>query len=90
MAKTKRLEARLTPAAFKLLQRAAALQGRTVSDFVVAASRQAAERTINEQNILHLAQGDQEQFAAAFLRPAPIPPALRRAARARRKLVGRH
>ncbi|MEK6643566.1 MAG: DUF1778 domain-containing protein [Planctomycetota bacterium] len=89
MAKTKRLEARLSPAAYKLLQQAASLQGRTVSDFVVSASQLAAQRAIHEHDLLRLSRTDQERFAKAFLAPASIAPALRRAAKTRRKLIGR-
>ena len=44
--RTARLEARIAPEALAVVKRAAELQGRSVSDFVVAAAQEAATRTI--------------------------------------------
>ena len=52
-----RLEARIAPEALAIIKRAAELQGRSVSDFVVAAAQQAAQRTIGETHILRSAIG---------------------------------
>lgn len=87
--KSARLEARLNPAAYELVQRAAALQGRSVSDFVVTAAQEAAIHVIEQLDILALSQRDQERFAAALLKPARVAPALKRAAKAHRRLVER-
>lgn len=87
--KSARLEARLTPTAYELVQRAAALQGRSVSDFVVMAAHEAAIQVIERQNLLELSQRDQERFAMALLKPARATAALKRAASAHRRLVGR-
>jgi hypothetical protein len=43
-----RLEARLSPETLAVIKRAAEIEGRSVSDFVVAAAHQAAQRTIAE------------------------------------------
>jgi uncharacterized protein (DUF1778 family) len=43
--KSTRLEARLSPETLAVVKRAAEIEGRSVSDFVVAAARQAAQRT---------------------------------------------
>lgn len=87
--KVARLEARISPAIYSLVQRAAELQGRSVSDFVVSAAQRAAETTIAKRELIELSRADQEQFAAALLKPAPLAPALRRAMEAHRKLVER-
>ena len=87
--KVARLEARLTPATQALLQRAATLEGRSVSDFVMTAARAAAEATIAQHELLELSQADQEHFALALLNPPRLAPALERAAAAHRKLVRR-
>ena len=44
--RTSRIEARIAPDALKVIKRAAEIQGRSVSDFVVAAAQEVATRTI--------------------------------------------
>jgi len=85
--KTARLEARITPDVHALLLRAAALVGRSVSDFVVAAAQQAAQDTIAQRQIIDLSLEDQERFAAALLKPGGLKPAMKRAATAHRRLI---
>lgn len=85
--RTARLEARITPEALSVVRRAAELQGRSVSDFVVAAAQDAANRTIEETQIVRLSVEDQRAFAEAILNPAPPSPALLRAAEAHRTLI---
>jgi uncharacterized protein (DUF1778 family) len=70
--RTARLEARITPDALAVVRRAAELQGRSVSDFVVAAAQEAANRTTEETQIIRLSLEDQRAFAAAMLNP-PAP-----------------
>ena len=41
-----RIEARIAPDTLELVKRAAEMQGRSVSDFVVAAAQEVAHRTI--------------------------------------------
>jgi uncharacterized protein (DUF1778 family) len=82
-----RLEARITPELQALLKRAAEIEGRSVSDFVVSAVREAACRTIEEGEILRIAVEDQRRFAAALIDPPAPAPALERAFRRRRDLV---
>ncbi len=86
--KTARLEARLTPAIYALLQRAAEIQGRSVSEFVVSAAQEAAATTIERQELIRLTLADQERFAAALRKPR-ITPAMKRAAAAHRNLIER-
>jgi uncharacterized protein (DUF1778 family) len=82
-----RLEARLSPDTLAVVKRAAEIEGRSVSDFVVAAARQAAQRTIAETQVLHLALADQQALAAALGTPPKPAPALRRARAAHRRLI---
>jgi len=82
-----RLEARISPEVLAVVRRAAELQGRSVSDFVVAAAREAANRTIEETHIIRLSVEDQRAFADAILNPPPPSPALLRAAEAHGRLV---
>jgi len=86
-AKTTRVHARIAPDALETLKRAAELQGRSVSDFVVAAAEQAANRIIEEVQIIRLSLEDQRAFAEAILNPPPPSPALLRAAEAHHRLI---
>ena len=57
-----RIEARIAPDALRVVRRAAELQGRSLSDFVVAAAQEVAHRTIDEAQIIHLSVEDQQRF----------------------------
>jgi uncharacterized protein (DUF1778 family) len=83
-----RLEARLPNDVHALLKRAAEIEGRTLSDFVVSAAREAACRTIEQTEILRLSIEDQRRIAQAILKPPAPAPALRRAFQRRRDLLG--
>lgn len=85
---TARLEARLPADVHALLKRAAELQGRSLTDFVVTAAREAAQRAIEETEILRLSLEDQRRIAAAVLDPPEPTLALRRAFEHRRALLG--
>ena len=76
---TARLEARISTDLHSLLKRAAELQGRTMTDFVVAAVQDAAQRAIEQADVVRLTLADQECFAQALLNPVPAAPALKRA-----------
>jgi uncharacterized protein (DUF1778 family) len=85
---TARLEARLPHDVMARLKRAAEIQGRTLTDFVVAAADEMACRAIEQTEIIRLSIEGQRQIAAAILDP-PLPtPALKRAARRYRQLFG--
>jgi uncharacterized protein (DUF1778 family) len=85
--RTARIEARIAPDALAVVRRAAELQGRSVSDFVVSAAQDAAQRTIEETQIIRLSVEDQRAFAAAILNPPRPTPALVRAAEAHDRLI---
>jgi uncharacterized protein (DUF1778 family) len=86
---TSRLEARITPEVHALLKRAAEIQGRTVTDFVVDAAREAACHAIEQAEVVRLSVEDQRRIAEAILKPPAPAPALRRAAQRHRALFGR-
>lgn len=86
-ARTSRVEARLAPDVLAIVKRAAELQGRSVSDFMVAAAHEAAHRTIEATSIIRLSIEDQRAFAEAILNPPAPNAALVRAAEAHRRLV---
>jgi uncharacterized protein (DUF1778 family) len=85
--RTARIEARITPDALAVVKRAAELQGRSVSDFIVAAAQAEANRTIEETQIIRLSVGDQRALAEAILNPPPPNEAMKRAAMAYRQLI---
>ena len=82
-----RIEARIAPDALAIVKRAAEIQGRSVSDFVVAAAEEAANRTIEQTHIIRLSVEDQRAFAEAILNPPKPTAALRRAFRRHRALI---
>ena len=86
--RTARIAARISPEGLKLVRRAAGIQGRTISDFVVAAAHEAAERTISEAKMLKLSGNAQEQFISLLLNPPRHAPGLARAFRRSRSLIG--
>jgi len=77
---TARLEARLPGSVYATIRRAAELKGRTVTDFVVSAAHDAAQRAIEEEGIIRLSAEDQQRFAEALLNPPTPNQALQRAA----------
>ena len=86
-ASTARLEARISTDLHSMLKLAAELQGRTVTDFVVTAVQDAAQRAIGQAEIIRLSVADQQCFARALLSPPQPLPALKRAFARRRKLL---
>jgi uncharacterized protein (DUF1778 family) len=84
---TARLEARISTDLHAMLKRAAELQGRTMTDFVVSAVQDAAQRAIEQADVMRLSLADQECFAEALLSPPEPAPALKRAFARRQKLL---
>jgi len=84
---TARLEARISTELHAMLKRAAEIQGRTMTDFVVSAVQEAAQRAIEQAEVIRLSQTDSQRFAEALLSPPPPTPALERAFQRRRRLV---
>jgi uncharacterized protein (DUF1778 family) len=82
-----RLEARIAPAALAVVKRAAEIQGRSLSDFVVAAAQEAARKAIEETQIIRLSVDDQRLIAESILDPPKPVAALRRARSAHRRLI---
>ena len=56
---TARFEARISAELHAILKRAAEIQDRTMTDFVVSAASEAAERTIAQAEIMNLSMADQ-------------------------------
>ena len=85
--KEERLEARITPAQKRLIERAAALRGTSVTEFVVASAQEAATSTIKDFDVLQLRDEAREVFIKAVLNPpAPTDAASHAAARYRKHM----
>jgi uncharacterized protein (DUF1778 family) len=85
--RTARLEARITQRSLAVVRRAAEIQGRSVSDFVVNAAQDAALKAIADVELIRLSREAQEKFAALLLNPPPPAPALVKALKRRRELI---
>ena len=83
-----RLEARIHYDAHIQIKRAAEIQGRTVTDFVICAAVEAAQKTIEDTSIIRLSLVDQELFANALITPPEPSDALRLAFAKRTELFG--
>ena len=85
--RTARLETRITPEALVVVKRAAEIQGRSVSDFVVASARDAATKTIEEIHVIRLSLEDQQAFVEAIHNPPEPAEALIRAFQRHRDMI---
>lgn len=81
MPKPERLEARVTREQKQLIERAAELEGRSITDFVVASAQSAARQVIQDHEILKLTARDREVFVQALLNPPKPADKLRQAVR---------
>ena len=85
--KTERLEARVNRQQKALLQRAADLSGRSLTDFILSASQQAANKVLREYEVITLTAQQSKKFVHALMNP-PMPNlALQKAAKRHRNLL---
>jgi uncharacterized protein (DUF1778 family) len=70
--RTARLEARITEERKNRLQRAAALTGRSLSDFTVTSVQEAAMRTIHDYELIRVTGDERNVFVKPLLNP-PAP-----------------
>lgn len=78
--KHQRFNARLTEEQKRLFERASALYGQSVSQFVMSSAQRAAEQAIREHEVIRLSERDSRAVMEALLHPTPVGPALRKAA----------
>lgn len=71
-ARAERLETRVSAEQKSLIERAAALQGRTLTDFVLTSVQEAALRAIAEHETLVLSERDRAVFFDTLVNP-PAP-----------------
>src|SRR5258708_16338298 len=84
-----RLETRVTAEQKTLIEHAAALQGRTGTDFVLTSVQDAARRAIQEHQQLELSVRDSRTFVDALLNPKPLNDPLRDTVRRHRAATRR-
>ncbi len=87
--RTTRLEARISPDVLTAVKRAAEIQGRSVSDFVVSAAHEVAQRTIADTQIIRLSVEDQKALAKSILNPPEPTRALRKAKAVHERLIAK-
>lgn len=85
--RSSRLEARLPADTLAVIKRAAEIQGRSLSDFVVAAAQEMAQRTIEESNVIRMSLEDQRRFVDLLITPPAPNQALQNAAKAHADLI---
>jgi uncharacterized protein (DUF1778 family) len=80
--KRARIEARISPKQKRLFERAAAIEGVTLTDFAISSMQRAAISAVQGYTVIELSERNQRTFVEA-LRNSPEPnEALRKAARA--------
>jgi len=87
--KSTRIEARLSPYVLKVIKRAAEIEGRSVSDFVVAAAEEAAARSIERSELITIAIDHQQKFFETMLKPPKPGSVWERAREAHQRLVAK-
>lgn len=86
--RAERLEARVTAEQKRLIEQAAALQGRSLTDFVLSSVQDAARRAIEEHQRLELSLRDSEAFVEVLLNPPPPNDRLRETVGRYRQVIG--
>src|SRR3989442_14619953 len=86
--RSQRLEARISEEQKQLFVRAAELQGRSLTDFVIASAQEAAIETVRTHEALRLSERDRQAFVSALLAPPAPTKALSQAARRYRERAG--
>jgi len=71
----------------RIIQRAADLQGRTITDFVIASLDRSARETVREHEVMKLNVEDSLRLAKALINPPAPNAALRRAMALHKKTV---
>lgn len=82
-----RLEARVNPEQKALFERAAAIRGQSLTDFLVQSAQTAAEETIRTNELITLTARDTAALVEALRNPPPPPEDLIEAFRLHRETV---
>jgi uncharacterized protein (DUF1778 family) len=76
--RSERVDLRMTPAAKRTLQQAAAIANKTVSEFLLDSSLKAAFETLADRRVFQVDEARWEAFMIALARPPKDNPGLRR------------
>jgi uncharacterized protein (DUF1778 family) len=77
-----RIEARVSPKLKRLFERAAEIEGITLTDFAISSMQRAAASVVQEHTVIELSARNQRAFLEALVNPPEPNEALRKAARA--------
>lgn len=80
-----RIEARVSPKQKRLFERAAAIEGVTLTDFVISSMQRAATSALQDYARIKLSERSQQTFVDALMNPPEPSAALREAAKAYRR-----
>jgi len=83
-----RLEARITADQKALIQRAAELEGRSVTDYVVSRVQDAAKRAVEAHDVIVLSAAESRAFVDALFQPPSVNERLRDSVRRHRAMTG--
>jgi uncharacterized protein (DUF1778 family) len=86
--RSERLEARVSKEQKALFLRAATLQGRSLTDFLVSSVQQAAIETVRTHEAVRLSERDRHAFVSALLAPPSPAKTLEHAAKRYRQRTG--
>jgi uncharacterized protein (DUF1778 family) len=89
MRKVERIEARVNAETKALCQEAANLEGRSLTDFIVASAAESARRVIRERELINLSKRDRKAFVASLLDPPSPNRRLREAGRYYKQVTGK-
>lgn len=85
---SERLEARVSHKQKALFQEAASIYGTSLTDFVIRSAQEAAQRAVQEYEIMRLSARDRSVFVNALLNPPEPSPRLQAAARHYKNVMG--
>jgi len=85
--KTERLEARVPVTLKRMIQRAADLQGRSLTDFVIACLGQSAHQTVRDYETMRLTAEESLRVSKLLIHPPAPNAALKKAFSLHRKTV---
>jgi uncharacterized protein (DUF1778 family) len=81
-----RIEVRVGPKQKQLFERAAAIEGVTLTDFAISSMQQAAANAMQEYARIELSERSQRTFVEALMNPPEPNAALREAAKAYKRM----
>jgi uncharacterized protein (DUF1778 family) len=81
-----KIEVHVEPKKKRLFERAAAIEGVTLTDFAISSMQRAAATAVQEHTQIELSQRSQRMFVEALMNPLPPNEALRAAVKAYKRM----